>query len=189
MGIFSSIGTAVGANSAYKQLPYRPYGTKEYDKLRLQDIRQLHGKDAFTGPGIGYTEEEMQAGIGGSRDYLAGERGAEEQRTADQFRSPGGFGMNSGLYTRTLQGVRLNRQNQLAEAARAMTLENARQARADAYARIAAVTGGFQDATSLYNQRQGAKRSLKQQKAQAVGQTVDDIISAVGTGGASMAMG
>lgn len=189
MGIFESIGTAVGANSAGKSLPYRPLGLKQYDKFKLQDITQLQGSNAFKGPGLGYNDTEMQAGIGGSRDYLRGERIAEEQRTADQFRRPGGFGMNSGLYNRTLQGIRLNRQNQLAEAARGMTLENARQSRADAYARIAAVTGGLEDAAGMWNQRMGVKRSLAMQKAQAVGKATDQVISAAATGGASMAMG
>jgi hypothetical protein len=176
MGLFESIGTAVGTNSAGHSLPYRPLGRQQYDKYRLQDIRQLHGPNAFKGPGLGYTDEEMQAGIGGSRDYLAGERAAESQETADRFRRPGGFGTSSGLYERTLQGVRLNHQNQLAEAARAMTLENARQSRADQYARIAAVTGGLQDAAGLWNQRMGVKRSLAVQKGQAVGSAVDEAI-------------
>jgi len=189
MGLFESIGTAVGANSAGKSLPYRPLGLKQYDKYRLQDIRQLHGPDAFRGPGLGYNETEMQAGIAGPRDYLAGERAAEEQRTADQFRRPGGFGMNSGLYERSLQGIRLNRQNQLAEAARNMTLENARQARADAYARIAAVTGGLEDAAGLWNTRMGVKRSLAQTKATAVGSGVDEAIKLAASMGTSSAIG
>ena len=177
MGIFGGLAKAVGSNSAGKSQSYRPLGTKEYDKLRLQDIRQLHTKDAYSGPGLGFNETEMQAGIGGARDYLAGERAAEEQRTADQFRAPGGFGLQSGAYARTLQGVRLNRQNQLATAAREMTLENARQARADQAARIAAVTGAFQDATGLWNQRMAVKRSLAQQKAAGIGEFADSVLN------------
>ena len=187
MGIFESVGTAVGANNAGHSLPYRPLGTKQYDKYRLQNIRQLEGPDAFKGPGLGYSEEEMQAGIGGSRDYLRGARAEEEQNLADRYRRPGGFGTSSGLYERSLQNVRLNRQNQLAQAAREMTLENARQSRADQYARIGAVTGAFEDATGLWNQRMAVKRNLAQTKAQAVGRATDQTIQAVATGGASLA--
>jgi hypothetical protein len=183
MGFFESVGTAIGTRQAQKRLGYRPYGTKELDKLRLQDIRQLHGENAFKGPGLGYSEDEMQAGIAGPRDYLAGERAAEEQRTADQFRSPGGFGLNSGAYVRTLQGIRLNRQNQLAEAAREMTLENARQARADAMARLAAVTGNFELNTGLVNQRQAQKRSLLLQHGAAAGRATDEGFQAAYGGG------
>jgi hypothetical protein len=189
MGIFGSIGSAIGANQAGHSLPYRPKGTQELEKYRLGNIRQLQGPDAFKGPGLGLSEEEMQAGIAGPRDYLAGERAAEDQNTADRFRRPGGFGLQSGLYERSLQGIRLNRQNQLAEAVRGQVLENARQSRADAYARLAATGQAFGENTGLWNQRMAVKRGLAQQKAQAIGNAVDQTISAVATGGASLAAG
>lgn len=189
MGIFSSIGSAIGANSAGKSLPYRPLGTKEYDKLRLEDIRGLYSADPFHRQGLGYSPAEMEGKFAEGRDLSAGVAAAEKQRLGDVFRSSGGFGTRSGLYTRALQRSNLAEASRANELRRRMIVENAQQSRADAAARLASVGGAFQDAVELWNRRMGVKRSLAQQKATAVGQAVDDTISAVATGGASLAMG
>lgn len=166
MGLLSSIKNIAAGGEGKTRNPYQPYSPyiRNYEALQRYDIGRLYGqvpdgKGGFKtgGPrpyedaGLGYSEKELQGQFGEGRDFNAGEAAGEMQRTADRFRSPGGFGINSAQYARAQQRTDLERVSRSNELKRRMIIENAQQKRADAMARLAAVGAAYGQGVGTYN--------------------------------------
>lgn len=191
MGIFSGLLSAYSAGKKEKN-PYKPNvrTTRDLERWATSDIRSLYrtspipGEEyagyGYEGPGLGYSEAEMEGKFGEGRDLIAGEAGAERQRTADRFRSPGGLGLSSGMYARAQQRSDLAAVSRGNEFKRRMIIENAQQKRADKLARIAAVTGYYGQETGLYNQYVSGRNARYRRFYGGAGEFADSIM----TGGA-----
>jgi len=187
MGIFSGLGGAYAASKAKN--PYKPNKRipRNLEEWGYQDIRSLYrdtpapGAEyagaGYEGPGLGYSEAELEGQFGEGRDAIAGEYAGEQQRTADRFRSPGGLGIQSAQYARAQQRSDLARVARANELKRRMVVENAQQKRADKMARIAATTGFYGQEVDLLNNYLTGKNKSKRDFWTNAGGAVDSAIS------------
>lgn len=177
--------------------PYKPY-IRNYEALQRQDIGSLYGQvpdgkggfkpsgaRPYDDPNLGYNAQEMEGLYGKGRDVLAGEAGAETQRTADRFRSPGGLGLRSAMYARAQQRSDLERVGRANSLRRDMIVRNAQQKRADLLARIAAVTGAYGQGVNTYNNYVGGYNQRVRKTYAGAAEGLDAIVGAA-SGGAMM---
>jgi hypothetical protein len=194
MGIFSGLAGAYAERKVRRTgMPYKPYEprARSYEDIinaelvgnKSGSIRGLYtSADPYGGQGLGYTAQEMEGKFGQGRDVLAGEAAGETQRTADRFRSSGGLGLQSAMYARAQQRSDIARVSRANELRRDMIVKNAEQKRADKLARLAAVTGAYQDIVGIYNYYRGAKAANIRKGLASVGEAGDSALSAAGGG-------
>lgn len=158
----AAAGAVVKAISSRKKAsgfrPNRGY-IKGYEKKQYEDINKLYSPDAFSGPGIGFTKEQMAARMG----LETGEAQAEYKSNLgaiEQDASRGSLKRSSGAYFRNKQRASGGLLARTSDIRRRNILADAVQSRRDLYSRLGAVGGAYGQGVSIYNAMRPGQSTL-----------------------------
>lgn len=162
---------------------YRPSSgfIKQYEHLQRRDVDKLYQPDAFSGPGLGFTKEQMaaRAGVEGTEaqsEYKGNIAGIERQASSGSLRR------SSGSYFRNKQRATEGLLSRTSDIRRRNILANAVQSRRDLYARLGAVGDAYSQGANILAGRRPGQSSLSV-LGNAAGQGMMGFAGSYGVGG------